>query len=264
MKMRAVRKGERTVLQDCQFQGAFKVTRPVYEDGYPVVYCIHVGGGYVDGDRYLTEISLEEDAMLTVTTQAATKIYKTPKHPVTQQTELSLKKGGYLAFVPDPIIAYADARFLQETTIRMEKGARLLYSDIITPGWSEDRTHFSYDWIRSKVKVYVDGKLQLFDHVFLHPSEQALPTLLQMEGYTHFGSLLVIDSELQPPWLNKIKGLVDAHSDSLHGGISLLKEGGFVIRVLANQTQVIERLFQVCMDYIREKQGAPDISIRKY
>ena len=47
-----------------------------------------------------------------------------------------LKEGSYLEYIPDPLIAYQNARYKQKNVIHMEKGATLLYSDIITPGWS--------------------------------------------------------------------------------------------------------------------------------
>ncbi|MGV2446203.1 UNVERIFIED_CONTAM: urease accessory protein UreD, partial [Bacillus sp. ATCC 13368] len=54
----------------------------------------------------------------------------------------------------DPVIAYESAQYIQDTTIHMESGAGLLMTDIFTPGWSESRGAFTYDWIRSKMNVF--------------------------------------------------------------------------------------------------------------
>lgn len=265
--IQAAKRGEQTVVTDCLFEGAFKVARPVYlERSYPTIYCIHVGGGYVDGDIYETHISLEEQARLTVTTQASTKVYKTPRRPVQQLTKIFLKKDSILEFLPDPLIAYEKSRFIQETTIHMEKGATLLYSDIITPGWSPGGAPFQYEWVRSKLKVYEDGMLQIYDHLFLQPDQQNMASIMQMEGYTHFGSLLLVSSSTSAQVMKELEHLLEAYNDdtSMRVGSSALKTSGIVIRVLAKQTQAIERLFEACTNILRSSWQQEPVYLRKY
>src|ERR1051325_2274100 len=86
------RKGK-TVAKNVYFQGAFKVMRPIYHDnsGQVCYYLLNPGGGYLDGDRYQMKVHLDEKAKLTLTTQGATKIYKTPKSFAYQETEITLK-----------------------------------------------------------------------------------------------------------------------------------------------------------------------------
>jgi urease accessory protein len=45
-----------------------------------------VGGGYLDGDRYRLNVNLEDNAQVTLTSQGATKIYKTPNDHVEYST----------------------------------------------------------------------------------------------------------------------------------------------------------------------------------
>src|SRR6476620_9951014 len=106
------RKGK-TVAKNVYFQGALKVMRPVYHDhtGQACYYLLNPGGGYLDGDRYKMQISLEKQAKLTLTTQSATKVYRTPNHHVYQETEIDLKEGSFLEYLPDPLIAYRDASY---------------------------------------------------------------------------------------------------------------------------------------------------------
>nr|WP_318503591.1 urease accessory protein UreD [Bacillus sp. T3] len=126
LELRAEKKVNKTIVADCFYEGALKITRPVYLDGtVPTVYLIHVGGGFVDGDCYRMKIDLDEQSHLALTTQSSTKVYRTPMKPVRQLTEITLKKGSVLEYFPDPLIAYKDSRFLQETTIHKEEGAIL-------------------------------------------------------------------------------------------------------------------------------------------
>ena len=117
----------KTVAKSVYFQGALKVMRPIYHNnsGEVCYYILNPGGGYLDGDRYRMNIKVEEQARLTLTTQSATKVYRTPETHAYQETEIFLKKGSILEYIPDPLIAYQHARYKQKNVIHMEKGATL-------------------------------------------------------------------------------------------------------------------------------------------
>lgn len=242
LELSAVRRESKSIVSSCYYEGALKLTRPVYlEEDVPSVYLIHVGGGYVDGDTYLTDLSVEAGAELAVTTQSATKVYKTPKKPVVQRLNLRVGKGSVLEYLPDPLIAYAGARFIQETNIRMEEGACLFYSDIITPGWAEDGSLFRYDSIRSKLKVYKNEKLILFDHLLLQPDDQ-LNGIMQMEGYTHVGAFLILHDQADKVFLDSLYEVLESIQEDVRFGLSSTPGGGVILRVLAHTTGKIEKM----------------------
>ena len=85
----------------------------------PFVYMLHVGGGYVSGDKYKTMITVEKNAQLTATTQSATKVYKTPNEAVLQETCITLEEQAIMEYIPDPLILYENAAFVQEITVHM-------------------------------------------------------------------------------------------------------------------------------------------------
>lgn len=248
LQLEAEQRHGRTVARNVYFQGAFKVMRPIYLDhsGQACYYILNPGGGYLDGDRYRMKITLAEQAQLTLTTQSATKIYKTPKQPAYQEVDISLKKGSYLEYIADPIIGYQAARYKQNTVIRMERGADLLYSDIITPGWSPDGAKFSYDWIQLVNKVYMDDELVVYDHLKLNPLEQEMSSLGMLEGYSHLGSMMVISEQVTQLVLEQLYEELCAMDEDCRIGVSLLPVQGFVLRVMASSTQIVERIHSRC------------------
>lgn len=253
LELSAAKKQPKTIISSCYYEGALKITRPVYlEEDLPSIYLIHVGGGYVDGDTYLTDLAVEEGAELAVTTQSSTKVYKTPKKPVVQQTNLTLGKGSVLEYIPDPLIAYEGARFIQDTVVRMEEEACFFYSDIITPGWAEDGSLFRYDWIRSKLKVYNKEKLVLFDHLLLEPDAD-MDGIMQMEGYTHIGMFLIIHDEADKAFLDGLYEKMEAFQSDVRFGLSALPESGVILRVLAWNTGIIEKMIAHAHTFARQK-----------
>ena len=260
-------RGGRTVAKNVYFQGAFKVMRPVYHNNgtYPCYYLLNPGGGYLDGDTYRMNVSLEEGANLTLTTQSATKVYKTPEKEVYQETNIHLKKDSYLEYLPDPLIAYKDARYHQKNTVHMEKGATFLYSDILTPGWSPEGKQFSYDMLRLKNEIYMEGELIAFDHIKLQPETQHMTGLGFMEGYTHLGSFIVVGEKTNDELLDRLYETIQNKSGDFAFGLSKLAVPGFTIRIMANYTQVIEKIFTACHHVISEEwyKSTPSF-LRKY
>ncbi|AKG74715.1 urease accessory protein UreD [Salinicoccus halodurans] len=257
----------RTVADNIYFQGAFKVMRPVYfgKNSYPCYYLLNPGGGYLDGDTYRMRVSLGEDSRLTLTTQSSTKVYKTPKSYAYQETEFHLKKNSYLEYLPDALIAYKDAKYIQKNVVYMEKGATLLYSDIVTPGWSPEGDAFSYDTLRLKSEIYMDGELVVFDHVKLQPEQQNMTGLGFMEGYTHLGSFIVIGEKTDDALIDRLYEVVHAESGDFEFGISKLTVPGFTLRIIADKTQVIERVTAACHAAISEEwQQMKPSFLRKY
>lgn len=255
LELTAQKRFQRTILSDCYYEGALKITRPVYLDlNSPVVYLIHVGGGYVDGDRYVTNISVEEEAELAVTTQSHTKVYKTPNEPVVQVTNITLGKRSVLEYMPDPLIAYEQARFIQETSVYIDEDACFFYSDIITPGWAKDGSAFRYDWIRSKLKIYKKKKLILFDHLMLEPDAE-MHGLLQMDGYTHVGMFLILHHAVDKGFIDRLYEHLqedDKNSERCFG-MSALPENGVILRILARSTGIIEQLIISAHAFARKR-----------
>src|SRR5690625_6919 len=257
----------RTVAQNVYFQGAFKVMRPVYHqnNNFPCYYVLNPGGGYLDGDKYRMDITLEEKAQLTLTTQSATKIYKTPQQQAYQETTFHLKKDSYLEYLPDALIAYKDAKYFQKNIIHMEKGATLLYSDILTPGWSPEGDRFSYEMLRLKTEIYMEDELVAFDHIKLQPESQHMSGIGFMEGYTHLGSFIVVGEKTNDELLDRLYETIQQEAGSFAFGLSRLAVQGFTLRVMANQTQVIERIISACHGVVSDEwyQAKPSF-LRKY
>ena len=72
-------RGERTVAVHQFHRGALRVLRPHHLDGsgQPCFVVVNPGGGYLGGDRYELDVTVEARGTALVTTQSATKVYRT-------------------------------------------------------------------------------------------------------------------------------------------------------------------------------------------
>lgn len=255
LRLSVEKKKEKTIAEDVYFYGALKVMSPFYakNDGQARYYIMNPGGGYVDGDQYKMEVNLSKQAELLLTTQSATKVYKTPNRPVTQEIDITLKEGSFLEYLPDPIIGYKNSRYKQNTVVHMEKGTGLISTDIVTSGWDPEGNTFSYDMLDLKTEVYLENELVVLDHIRLKPGSQSISNIGILEGYTHFGSMLVIDEKADADFLLKLHDLMETHDLKCKLGLSMLSVSGFTLRILAFSTQEVEKVFNICHKMIRKE-----------
>ncbi len=257
LSLRLINNQGRMVFEKSYVRGALKLGKPVWRNGVPLYYLLHVGGGYVSGDRYRQEIELLDHTSLYLTTQAATKVYK-GQEPAIVSTTIKIGEGSHLSFLQDPLILYENATFHQLTEIELAPTSTLYFSEIITPGWSASAKPFLYNELYSDLTVKKDGKLFYVDRLCWGDGIQ--PTMLQLDSYTHYGTYLCIESLPN----SFVEQLYQIEKVDCQIGISKLKEEGFVLKIIAKQTQAIETVFQEVDTMLRARKCENPLLLRKY
>ena len=89
----------------------------------------------------------------------------------------------------------------------------------------------------------MDQELVAYDHIKLSPANHNMENIGFMEGFSHLGSMLVVGEQTTPELLDRLYHVIQAKTDAYKVGLSQLSVKGFTVRVLANSTQEIERIF---------------------
>lgn len=261
--------GKKSVARDIFFEKALKVMRPVYLNGsnIPTFYIVNVGGGYLDGDRYKMNFNIDSNAKVILTSQGATKIYKTLNDHVEQYQTFNIKDNGYAEYVGDPIIAFENAKFYQHNTFNLSQNAALFYTDILTPGYSKADKTFSYTYMHLLNEVYVDDTLVVFDNMLLDPKKNNVNDIGYMENYTHLGSCYFIHPQVNQKFIDNVYDQIKHFQQEYdcRFGITQLPTHGFTIRILSNKTQVIEKILTTLQSYVLKQIFDRDLDfLRKY
>ncbi|MCW4466074.1 urease accessory protein UreD [Glutamicibacter sp. MNS18] len=252
-------------------QGALRVLRPHYlDDSAQVCYTIvNPGGGYLGADRYGIEVEVAAGSSLLLTTQSATKVYRTPQGEAIQRMVLRLGAGAVLEYLPDQLIAYRQASYRQETSIEMAADASLVLCEVLTPGWSPDGTLFRYERLRLRTEVSVDGELVLLDNLRVEPGADSLDSLLFLQDYTHVGMMLAVDARIDRELAEQLRELAyriagDQRS-TVHVGISVTGFPGVAVRTLSHSTEATNAvLLGIANELRRRFRGQQSVNLRKY
>jgi len=262
------RRGGRSIAVRQFHDGALRILRPHYldESGQVCYVVINPGGAYLGGDKYLIEVDVAEGADLLLTTQSATKIYRTPNSRAEQLTRVRLGAGARLELLPDPLIAYREASYGQVTVVDMDPTASLVMGEVVTPGWSPDGSLFRYDEIRMRNEISLGGRLTVLDNLLIRPGEGSpVDSSCFMGPHTHLGSLLVVDARVDAALLedmHRAVAPVDPHGQL---GITLLDGPGLALRALSHATEPLNKILAAAVNLLRERwTGQKPLNLRKY
>lgn len=252
-------------------QGALRILRPHYlDDTAQVCYTIvNPGGGYLGADQYGVDISIGEAASLLLTTQSATKIYRTPQGQAHSQMRIKLAEDAVLEYLPDQLIAYQDASFGQETIVEMSQSSSLVMFEVITPGWSPEGELFQYENIRLRTEVHVDGVLAVLDNLSVQPSNQNIGSMLYLQDFTHVGMLLAIDQRINTHMLESLREIAyevaAQQPEPVHVGISETAVAGLSVRTLGYSTECSTAVLMSVVNELRRRlRGQASVQLRKY
>mmetsp|Transcript_3963 Transcript_3963/g.5434 ORF Transcript_3963/g.5434 Transcript_3963/m.5434 type:complete len:101 (-) Transcript_3963:162-464(-) len=85
------------------------------------VYIVGYGGGMLHSDKLKIECTLEADAVVAMTTQATTKVYKVPNRFISegcsQISKFRVGNGALLALIPHAVTCFQDSIFRFRTLI---------------------------------------------------------------------------------------------------------------------------------------------------
>lgn len=255
--------------------------RPHYFDntGDVTYTVINPGGAYLGADAYDIDLQLDEAAALTLTTQSATKVYRTPQGPATQDMRVRLAAGSVLENLPDQLIVYRDGSYRQRSHVEMHPTASLMLGEIVTPGWSPDGAAFAYQELRMRTQIDITdadaSRIFAVDQLRILP-DPTTEGIGVMEGHTHAGMLLVADARVDDELIDELAARVqDAAGDHV-GPAAVSRVGapdpsgrlpmsGFVVRSLGDRTQDLADLHLAIVDLLRERwRGRPPVHLRKY
>ena len=220
------KKNDKTVISEKRFDGLIKLSPTIHLDSEKIstYFIVGLGGGYVEGEKYKYSINLKEDARSIITTQASTKVYKCIHGEKTEQeTLISLEKNSILEYITDSVILYKDAIYKQVNNIYMDESATLIYSDGITSGWSKEGEEFQYSNVQLKTKVYVNNKIVLLDNLLVNPRKDDVTKLGFFEGYENFGTLLVINKNINVEILEDLRNNINNLVSSIYKEIKSRK-----------------------------------------
>jgi urease accessory protein len=231
---------QRTVAKEQYSKVPLFTQRVLYlEESLPsmaYLYIISPSGGILQGDRYRMDITLANNALLHLTTQGATRIYRMDKNYATQLVYINVGEGCYFEYIPDQIIPYRNSRFYQNVLLNVHDNSTVIYSEVLVPGRVGSGESFDYDICYMKIKAKNQtGNLRFIDTAILEPKKRNLKNFGVLEGFDVFGTVYLLSNTIYIKELNDLINTMIESAPSVHGGATILpNSSGVMIRLLGS------------------------------
>lgn len=252
---------QRSVLSEADHRVPFLVQRALYWDEMlpqmPCVFVISTSGCILQGDRLTMDIHVGPQSCGHITTQSATKIHGMENNYAAQEQTLTVEEGGYLEFMPDPVIPHSGSRFITDTRIILHPTATLLYSEILMSGrkYHQPDRGFRFDVYSSRIEAFrPDGSPLFCERYVLEPKSQPLDAVGVMGPFDVTGTAILLTPQAShQPIMSRIPAVYNA-DQGIASGVSLLPNGcGLIFKALGRETHQVKTAIRVFWRTAREE-----------
>jgi urease accessory protein len=228
------------VLATQSFRAPYHISKPYWDADARtlLVQVVNPTAGILEGDFLESEIGVQRDAALLVTTPSASRVFQMRKGAAECRQHFSVSAGGWLEVMPEPLVPHRQSRYRQATTVDVEPGGALLFIDQLTPGRVGHGEAWSWERLCLDLTVRVAGELVLRER--LDQRGDDLHELARLAGSgpaACFANAILIAPDpsangvaVAAPWRAELAAL---HGEGLWLGISALRRGGWSLKLIA-------------------------------
>ncbi|HLY58998.1 MAG TPA: urease accessory protein UreD [Stellaceae bacterium] len=168
LALRVHRSGDATQLAGLHQESPLRALFPAVAPAAPMrAVLVNCGGGLVEGDRLSVEISVGPGAVLSVTTQAAEKIYRSIGQTCRIVSSFAVEDDALLLWLPQETILFDGARLDRRQTVFLGASARLLVAETVLFGRAARGESFATGHLHDAWRLHRDGRLVWADAIRL-------------------------------------------------------------------------------------------------
>jgi urease accessory protein len=165
-----IRSGSRSVVSRAYATSPLRLLTPANHGHAAWIYTSSFGGGLVDGDRIAMDIDVGPGAAAFISSQASTKIYRSPGG-TSADIHARVAADGLLVFAPDPVVCFSGARYRQTQTFELADRAALVLVDWLSSGRHAAGERWAFDEYHGRITVRLDGRLLVHDALALRAAD---------------------------------------------------------------------------------------------
>ena len=165
-----IRSGSRSVVSRAYATSPLRLLTPANHGHAAWIYTSSFGGGLVDGDRIAMDVDVGRGAAAFISTQASTKIYRSPDG-TSADMHARVAADGLLVVAPDPIVCFSGARYRQTQTVELADRAALVLVDWVSSGRHAAGERWAFDEYHGRITVRLDGHLLVHDALALRAAD---------------------------------------------------------------------------------------------
>ena len=213
------------------------------ENGTALAHLHNVSGGLLGGDHLTLNVTAAANSRAQITTTGATRVYRTREDAAATHVvnKIDVGDNALLEWVPDAVIPFAGARFVQRTMIHLAEGAGIFWWEVLAPGREARGEIFEYASVELRTDILALGRPIIVERARLEPKRSELSSVARLGSYRTWATFYICRVGLAPSaWLDleqevrEVSMPFAAPGETLWG-ISTVAAHGLMVRCLARQ-----------------------------
>lgn len=239
----AVKKNQKTILEEVAFTAPFKIMRPYYEKKDTMTVMQQTASaGIMAGDRQEIDITVLSGAKMELVSQAFEKIHKMNEGFAERKTLIHVSADSSLRYMPLPVIPFSGSDFRSEQTVYLEDDtAKFIFQEVISCGRVAHGEQFGYKAYKNRISIYKKNHLVYLDNTNFTPCNLKMDGYGMYEGYTHLASMIIVNHVVDDGTIGRIRSILD-EEEGAEGGVTLTASGDLVIRILGRSADQLMKL----------------------
>lgn len=229
VRLSAHRSGARTRLSTLRQSGSAKALMPRTFEAPLTAVLLNTAGGITGGDRFSWQAEAGPGAHLTVTTQAAERLYRAMPHQTgAVETGLSAGPDARIDWLPQETIVFDGAALRRSLVVDLDTSSRFLGCESIILGRTAMGEQVQDLRLNDHWRVRRDGRLIYADAVRIHGDAAGLTSgPAALNGNRGFASILYAAADAGR-FLAPLRALLKESA-----GASLIRDGVLLARIAA-------------------------------
>lgn len=254
-RLEIVRQASRSVVTRAFATSPLRLLTPANHGRAAWIYTSSYGGGLVDGDRIDIDVTVGAGAAAFLSTQASTKIYRSPRGTSASLTG-RVCGGGLLIAAPDPVVCFAGARYRQVQRFHVADDGTLVVIDVLVSGRRAAGERWAFADYRSLIEITLGDRLIVHDAVALRESDGRLASRL---GRFDALAIAVLAGRALRPDAERLVAASAAHAVTRRAEqlmtASPLGEEGCILRIAGTSVEQVARTLRESLRLIPERLG---------
>ena len=249
----------RTVLRDLYQQGSMKARFPrVFGSGGPEAVLINTAGGLTGGDCMTVDVCAQTDSLLTVTTQACERVYKSSGGHAHVDSHVEIASGAEVCWLPQETIFFEGGALKRALSVDMAEDARFIAIEAVTLGRAAMGETVTKASFRDSWRVRRGGKLIFADETRLDGNvPPVLAGSATLSGMACFATLLLVAPDAEAR-LDAAREALERAPDSVLAGASAF-DGFLTARLCAPDQQPLRAATLNLIQTLRDGADIPRV-----
>jgi len=163
------------------------------------VYATTLGGGLVAGDQIHLDLIANENTTTFLTTQSATKVYRSTNNQITRQSlHATLKQNAMLINWPDSVICFEKSNYEQHQIFNLHPAANLVIVDWQTSGRRARGERWAFSRYQSRNEIFIDKHQILNDATLLDQEDSPINTPFRAGRFECLATIILTGPALIP------------------------------------------------------------------